>query len=79
MKFVTMRDWSRGQRKITMSLDDTELTRVPPKLCVDLLEAEKGENPSAILVAWAALMDPMLGALQLSLLGEDEGNGGPER
>jgi len=53
-----------------MAIKDTELARVPAKLCQDLLDAEHGENPAAILQAWAALLDPAMGALQLSLLGE---------
>ena len=78
MDFIQSRDWSKGKRKLTLSLADTELSRVPAKLCQDLRTAEKGENPAAILQAWAALLDPMLGALQLSLLGEPAGEGGDD-
>jgi hypothetical protein len=76
MTFVQTRDWSKGKRKLSLTVDDTELARVPAKLCQDLLDAEKGENPAAMLQAWAALLDPMMGALQLSLLdGDGDGEG----
>jgi hypothetical protein len=75
MDFKVQRDWGKGKRSVTIAIVDTELSRVPAKLCQALLDAERGENPAAILQAYAALLDPMLGALQLSLLGDDGGDG----
>jgi len=72
MEFTQKRDWGSGKRTLTMSLKDTELSRVPARLCKELLDAEKGDNPAAILQSWAALLDPTLGAVQLGLLQEDD-------
>jgi hypothetical protein len=75
MDFKFERDFGAGKRRISMGLKNTELERVPAALQQALLEAEKADNPAALLQAWAALLDPMLGALQLSLLDGPGGEG----
>lgn len=75
MDFKSARDWSMGKRTLSLAIKDTELSRVPGKYLKDLLDAEHGENPAAILLAWAALLDPTMGAVQLGLAMEDEDDG----
>ena len=74
MDFKFTRDFGGGKRTISMALKNTELERVPAALQSQLFDAEKADNPAELLRAWSALLDPTMGALQLSLLGEGEGD-----
>jgi hypothetical protein len=65
--FKRDRDYGKGKRGLRLGIADLELSRMPASLQQKLLKAEQADNPTMLLYAWAALYDPALGALQLSL------------
>lgn len=70
MDFSYNRDYGKGVRKMTLSLRSAELEKLPARFVHDLREAEKADEPRAILAAWLAICPK--GAEQLTLLGGDD-------